>query len=141
MRLRFTVWASCCKIHPNNDSWEYVAHYHAVSHSDFGEMRWSSVISTRVLQALSQPEPSQSHWSGADAGTAIWSSPSTLGVLKKEKKGGFQYDKRPARPSQTPSSRFLNQNQKLFISQMYRWMGLRPAFTLWMLCMCMYSGA
>lgn len=60
---------------------------------------------------------------------------------EEEKKGGFQYDKRPARPSQTPSSRFLNQNQKLFISQMYRWMGLRPAFTLWMLCVSMYSGA
>ncbi|KAK2843050.1 hypothetical protein Q7C36_011265 [Tachysurus vachellii] len=56
------------------------------SHSGFGVMRWSSVISTRVLQALSQPEPSQSHWSGAEAGTAIWSSPSTLGMLRGKKK-------------------------------------------------------
>lgn len=82
MWLRFTVCASYFKIHPNTDSWEYVAHYHTVSLPGFGVMRGSSVISTRVLQALSQPEPSQSHWSGANTGTAIWSSSSTLGMLK-----------------------------------------------------------
>lgn len=103
----------------NSDSWEYVADYHTVSLSGFCVMRWSSVISTRVLQALSQPEPSQSHWSGADAGTAIWSSPCTLGMLE-EKKKDLQYDKRPTRPFKTPSLRLVNQNLKLiFIYPMY----------------------
>lgn len=78
---------------------------HTVSLLGFGVTRWSSAISTRVLQALSQPEPSQRHWSGADAGTAIWSSPSTLGTLREKKQKGLQNDKRSARASRTPSSR------------------------------------
>lgn len=113
----FTVWPSCFKIHPNGDSWEYVAHYHAVTlRLRCDEMEFSDL----------HPSPPGPLAAGAVSEPLEWSRSwhchlelaFHTGHAKGEKKG-LQYDKWPAQPSQTPSTRFLNQNQKLFISKMY----------------------